>query len=166
MPYLPIPCACILILHGQIVIKSVHQLPPLPFQTWVFSFLCHNLRFLGLNFLIYASARFKDLFSNFPFRPFPSADFFLKAGSAPTEFMSLFSRQIRTNERWNTKNFDREKCWEAKPSSLFFPKQRHRRNLFISTTHHTFAEEKRLPGRDRTSYKKGEAERGEKDGKE
>ena len=32
---------------------------------------------------------------------------------APTEFMSLFSRQIRTNERWNTKNFDREKCWEA-----------------------------------------------------
>jgi hypothetical protein len=48
-----------------------------------------------LNFLNYASARFKDLFSNFPFRPFPSADLFFKAGSAPTEFMSLFFGKYR-----------------------------------------------------------------------
>ena len=68
--------------------------------------------------MIYASARFKDLFLK-NFRPvlFLSADF------------------GKTNgwKRGNTKNFDREKCWEGKDFIVIFPEAKALTEFFIFT---------------------------------
>ena len=82
--------------------------------------------------MIYASARFKDLFLK-NFRPvlFLSADFFL------TQFMPHPSLRAfsygKTNgwKRGNTKNFDREKCWEGKDFIVIFPEAKALTEFFI-----------------------------------
>ena len=67
----------------------------------------------------------KDLFLNLPFRSFPLSRLFFEAIYAPSEFMSLFLRQEQADGKGEMRKIlIGKKCWEAKPSSLFFPQQR------------------------------------------
>ena len=91
--------------------------------------------------MIYASARFKDLFLKiFRFVLFLSADFYFEAIYAPSEFMSLFLRQEQADGKGEMRKILIGKNVGKLSLHRYFFLSKGKPGFFIFTSHQKFAD--------------------------